>query len=478
MPELLLVIDAGTTTCRACLFTPAGELLARRAAPVRSTSRAPGLVEQDAEAIWRSVRRLIASAVKAAGRKIGDVAAIGVTTQRTSLVAWDRQGGPLAPMIVWSDLRGADRARDLQAAGFPIAPQQAAAKLEGLIASIPGARALIAGRRLAVGNIDAFLVWKLTGGGAHVTDRGQAWPMGYLNLATMAWNQVLLDLQGVDEAVLPRLVDSWGPIATTSRGPLGAELPIAAILADQQSAPIGHGAEAPGAVKITYGTSAALNVGTGGAFVFCGPSTPPFVVSHVAGETRFCLEGMVFTAGSAMDWLRRTMGFGDHTALEALARSVPDAAGVAFLPALQGLGAPYGDPDQRGVLVGLSAATGPAQIARAALEGVAFRVCEILDHITTATDLPRPAVLKADGGLSASEVLMQAEADLTCLPIARHALRDAAAAGAAIAAGRGVGLLGDADAAGFTRHDRLFEPAISTDEAAARKAAWQALVYR
>ena len=341
--------------------------------------------------------------------------------------------------------------------------------------SPPNGRAIAAEAGLAVGNIDAFLVWKLTGGAAHLTDRSQAWPMGYLDLASMGWNRGLLALQGVDEAILPRLVDTWGQLAVTSRAVFGAAVPIAAVIADQQAALIGHGAEGAGEVKVTYGTSATLDIGTGGAFAFKGTATPPFVVSHVKGETHFCLEGMVFAAGSAIDWLQRAMGVRGHAAFEALAAEGPSAGGAAFLPALQGLGAPRADPDRRALLAGLSGATGRAQIARAGLEGVAFRVREILDYLTAGE--ARPAVLKADGGLATSDVLMQLQADLTGVPVARHALRDAAAAGAAIAAGRGAGVLGAADARGFTRHDRQFEAAIGADEADARFAAWRALTY-
>jgi glycerol kinase len=476
MAERLLAIDAGTTTARVCLFDLAGELVARTAAPVASTTPEPGRVEQDAEAIWRTVRRLIRTALSAAGAAPSDVAAIGIATQRTSLVAWDRKTGrPLAPMIVWSDLRGTARASELQEAGFPIAPQQAAAKLEDLLDSLPNGRAIAAEAGLAVGNIDAFLVWNLTGGAAHLTDRSQAWPMGYLDLASMGWNRELLALQGADEAILPRLVDTWGALAMTSRAVFGAAVPIAGVIADQQAALIGHGAEGAGDAKVTYGTSATVDLGTGGAFAFKGTATPPFVVSHVKGETRFCLEGMVFAAGSAIDWLKRAMGVRSHSAFEALAAGAPNAGGAAFLPALQGLGAPHPDPDRRGRLAGLSSATGRAEIARAGLEGVAFRVREILDHLTAGE--AQPAALKADGGLAASDVLMQLQADMTGIAIARHALRDAAAAGAAIAAGRGAGLLGKADSGGFARHDRLFEPAIGADEADARFAAWRALVY-
>src|SRR5580692_2042091 len=186
MPERLLAIDAGTTTARVCLFSLDGDLVARTAAPVRSATPAPGRVEQDADAIWRTVRRLIGSALAAGGAAPADVAAIGVTTQRTSLVAWERKTGrALAPMVVWSDLRGTERAAELQAAGYMVAAQQAVAKLELLLESIPNGRAMAAEAGLAVGNIDAFLVWKLTAGAAHLTDRSQAWPMGYLDLGSM-----------------------------------------------------------------------------------------------------------------------------------------------------------------------------------------------------------------------------------------------------------------------------------------------------
>jgi len=469
MPELILAIDVGTTSTRAAVVAPGGRLAGLAAAPLTSSNPRPGLVEQDAARVWAATRRVIALALERAGRAAADIGAVGVTTQRASAVAWDRRTGrPLAPMVVWSDLRGAAEATKLQ---------QAAAKLEALIAETPDARALAASGRLAVGNIDAFLVFKLSGG-VHATDRSQAWPMGYLDLASMGWNRALLELQGIDEALLPRLVDTWGAIGTTTRAAFAAQVPIAAIVADQQSALIGHGAEEAGAVKVTYGTSATLDAGTGGGFVFAGMSTPPFVVSHVRGQTRFCLEGMVFSAGSAVDWVRRTMRLGDHARFEALAASIRDAGGAAFLPALHGLGAPHGDPTRRAALTGLSGSTGPAQIARAALEGVAFRVREILDHITGATELPAPTALLVDGGLAASDTLLQIQADITGLPVARHALRDAAACGAAIGAGRGTGLLKETDVAAFTQHDRIFEPAIGPDEANARHEAWRAQVYR
>jgi glycerol kinase len=476
MPELLLALDAGTTTLRACLFTPGGDLVARAARSIASAARAPGRVEQDAAALWDGAQAVIAEVLGA--RDAGAVAAIGVTSQRASAMLWDRAtGAPLTPLVVWSDLRGAARAAQLQAQGFPIVPQQAAAKLEAIAADAPDAPALMRAGRLAYGNIDAFLIFKLTGG-VHATDRSQAWPSGYLDLTTLGWNEGLIALQHLDAAIFPTLVDTWGPIGATDPSLFGAAIPITAVIADQQSALIAEAGEAAGGSKATFGTSATLNVSTGDAFVYRGASIPPFILSCVGGQARFCVEGMVYTAGAALDWLRTSFGLGDHSAFAALAARNPASEGVAFLPALQGLGAPHGDMSRRAALVGLSLASGPGPIARAGIEGVAFRVREAFDHIYAETGLTPPEALRVDGGLTASDALMQAQADILARPVARCAIREATAAGAAICAGRGAGLLGAQEIGGFARIDRTFEPAWGADEARDRLAAWRTQVYR
>lgn len=472
MPELLLALDAGTTNLGACLFAPNGDLLAQAKARLRTRSPQPGHAEQDAAAIWKATRTVIARALAEAGRTAADLAAIGVTSQRTSALLWDRATGrPLTPLVLWSDLRGVERARELQGLGVPLSPQQAAAKLEAMVASVAGTPV----ERLAFGNIDAFLIWKLSGGAAHVTDRSQAWPLGYLSLETLGWNERLLDLQGLDSRILPELCDTWGVLAPATA--LGAPVPICADIADQQAALIGQGCEGPGECKVSYGTSATLDVSTGGAFLYPGPTTPPFMLSSVGGETRFCVEGMVYSAGSALDWLRSEFALGDHRRFEAKASSVESSGGVAVLPAFSGLGAPYGDLARRGMVAGLGGGTTSAHVARAALEGVAFRVREIFDHIYSVTELPEPQVLKVDGGLTENAALMQIQADILARPVARHSHREATACGAAISAGRGAGLLTADDAKGFARHDRVFEPGLSADEAGARLEAWKRLVY-
>jgi len=475
MPELLLALDAGSSHVSAVLFGPGGDLLASADAPVRSRAPHPGWVEQDPRRLWRQAQAVIAQTLERAGRTLADVAAIGVTSQRASALCWDRRADRvLSPLVSWSDLRGAGRSDQLRAEGFMVVPQMAAAKLEAIVAGIPGAAALAASGRLAWGNIDSYLIWKLSGGALHVTDRSQAWPTGYLNLATLDWNGALIARQGLDPASFPTLVDTWGRLGVTSKAAVGAEIPIGAVIADQQSALMAHGG-GDGVAKVTFGTSATLNVDTGAHLMMRGASIPPFILSSVGGQTRFCLEGMVNCAGSALDWLRRTCGLGAIARFETLAAATPDAGGAVFLPALQGLGAPHGDFARRGLIGGLSTATGPGHLARAGVEGVACRVREAFDHVYAGAE--PPPTLRVDGGLTNSQSLMQAQADLLGRPVARHAVREATACGAAICAGRGVGLLGEADVQAFARYDRTFEPRMTADEAAARFEGWKGQVH-
>ncbi|HEY1750496.1 MAG TPA: FGGY-family carbohydrate kinase [Caulobacteraceae bacterium] len=470
MPELLLGLDVGTTSLGAGLFSPDGRLLAWSARRLRTLSPAPGRLQQDPAAIWRAARAVIRGALAGAGRGADDLAAIGVTSQRTSAMLWERRSGrPRSPLVLWSDLSGAARAAELRAAGHFVAPQQAAAKLEALAAGA-------AGRDLAWGNIDSYLIYRLSGGAAHVTDRSQAWPTGYLDLSTMGWNGALIAHQGLDSALFPALADTWGALAQTAPRLFGRPIPITADVADQQAALIAHGGAA-GTVKATFGTSATLDLATGAELVLRDFSTPPFVLSSVAGDTRFCVEGMVYSAGAALDWAREAMRLGSPTAFDRLAAQVGDAAGVAFLPALQGLGAPHGDAARRGALVGLHLGAGRAHLARAAMEGVAFRTREVFEHLCAVGGAAPPDALGVDGGLAGSDVFLQLQADLLGRPLRRHAIREATACGAAIAAGRGAGLLTEADAAAFVRYERTFEPRLGPAEADARFAAWKAAVY-
>ncbi|MGH7022165.1 MAG: FGGY-family carbohydrate kinase, partial [Caulobacteraceae bacterium] len=307
------------------------------------------------------------------------------------------------------------------------------------------------------------------------TDRSQAWPTGYLDLADLGWNGRLIEHQGLETASFPRLVDTWGELGRASRDVFGAEIAITADIADQQSALLAHG-EAPGTAKITFGTSGTFDLATGERFLFPGPGTPPLIVSSVGGRTDFCVEGMVLSAGQAVDWLRDRLALGYRAAFDALASSVPNAGGAAFLPALQGLGAPSGDPDRRAALTGITPSVSRAHLARAAYEGVAFRAREIVDHIYGLVEFDPPPAIGVDGGLTRSPVFLRILADCLGRPVRRHATPEATLLGAAMAAGRGAGLLSDTDREAMIRFEAPVAPGLTPADSAERFAAWRARI--
>ena len=477
MPELLLALDAGTTGVRALIIDPAGAVLGTDKQGITTHFPGPGRVEQDAAAVWTSSLRVIDGALAVAGRRITDIAAIGVATQRSSVVLWDRATGePVTPMLIWSDLSGMDAYSELRRAGFISWPQMPSAKLPTAIATSTNGEARARAGELCWGTLDSYLVYRLSAGAAHVTDLSCAWMTGYLNYAGgTGWNDALLAHQALPRSLFPNIVDSWGALATTAASQLGAAVPIRAIMADQQAGMISHGAPAKGAWKATYGTSAVVMAATGADPMMPHRSMPAEVLMSVGGDTRYCLEGMVITAGSLVDWMSGPLGlFASSEAMEAAARSVSDTGGAQVRPSLQGLGAPHGQFDARGLIAGLSLDTTSAHIARAALAGIAFRVREIADVVTAVPGLPVPEMLPVDGGMTTNTLLLQLQADTLGRPVRRHAVREATAYGVALAAGLGAGLVAEADLPGLARYDAEFEPAISRDEADAVFACWSA----
>ncbi|MGH7015512.1 MAG: FGGY family carbohydrate kinase [Caulobacteraceae bacterium] len=469
MAELILALDVGTTSVRAGVVSPQGEILAIAKAALATSAPAPGRAEQDPERVWRAAQAVIRRSLGSARVRAADLAAIGIASQRTSIVLWDRiAGAPLCPMVLWSDLRGISEAAKLRGEGFVMAAQQAAAKLERLAKD-----AAAPGRRIAYGGVDSFLIWKLSGGSAHLTDWSEAWPTGYFDLTAGGWNRKLMARQGLEEAMFPALGETWGELARVDRRILGAEVAISAVIADQQAALLAHG----GAAKLTLGTAACLDIPTGEKAIAKDPAMPPFIVSQVAGKTNWSIEAMAPAAGSALDWLRTLMGRISPAKFEALAASAPSSAGVAFLPALSGLGAPRPDSSRAGALVGLTSSAGRGEIARAAIEGVALTIRDMTEALFRLADHPLPSALGVDGGLSANETLLQSLADALVLPVKRHAEREATLLGAALAAGLGGGLLSQADSARFCRYDRLFEPQIGADEANARHHTWRRAIF-
>jgi len=474
MPEALLAIDAGTTSVRVLLFGADGGVRARVRETLPIHYPAPGRVEQDAELIFETTQLLMRAALRTAALRAEDIAGIGVTSQRASCVVWERATGrALTPLISWQDLRGTERSAQLRDEGFFVMPQSAAAKLESALDGIPQGRRRAESGEIAWGNIDSYLVFRLSGGTIHATDPSQACATAYFDYATGTWDAALMKLQRLPEPFFPRLVDTSGVLGLTAREVLGAPVPIAAIVGDQQSAAIAQGCRAPGDGKVTYGTSATANVHTGSKpMVVRG--TYPLALRRVDGETEFCIEGMVITAGAVLDWLSGGLGLLDDPAqANVIGAEAEDNGGVFVLPALQGLGSPHGDTERRGLITGLSRGTRKEHLVRAMLEGIAFRVRDVLDAIYVGAQLPRPAALRADGGASANDLLMQLQADALGQPVERMQPIEATAFGAALLAGIGVGLVSPTAWASLRRVDRAFLPRLGTDERNQRFAAWR-----
>ena len=380
-------------------------------------------------------------------------------------------------MILWSDVRSTGRALELQEAGFLAPAIAAVTKLEGAIDAIEDGRERAAAGAIAWGTLDSYLVHRLTDGDLHVTDYSNAFSTCYLDLATMrTWNEKLIEFQKLPLSLFPTLCDTTGPVGRTSKSAFGAEVPIGAIVADQQSGMFAHDAFDPGKWKATFGTSATMMISTGAAPVLT-PGLMPMLLSASGSETLFAVEGMVISAGALLDWIVRDLGlFPSVEALTLAASSVASSEGVAIRPALQGLGAPYHDPTRRGAVVGLSGASRPAHIARAAFEGLAFRMREIANAAETIPDLKTPEILPVDGGLAANDVFLQIQADLLGRPVARHRELEATALGACVGAAIGAGIASKAELASLTDTERCFEPSVEGTEAEARLADWQVAV--
>ncbi len=480
--ELVLALDQGTTNAKAILVDAAsGAVLARGARPVAITYPAPGAVEQDAEDIWNATTGAVADCLAAAGdAAAAAIRAVAISNQRESVVAWDAATGePLGPVLGWQDARTAaacDAIRDAAGlvrsrAGLDLDPMFSAPKMRWLLDHVGRAD----GVRL--GTIDTFLVERLTG--AFTAEAGNASRTLLLDLAQQRWDPELLDLFGVPVTCLAPVVASDTEVGRTRAGlPLPAGIPVLAVLADSHAALYFHSGGRPGEGKATFGTGSSVMVAA------AATTAPAGVASTLAWSTRadgptFAREGNVVASGAALAWAARLLTGGDVVALGSLAASVPDADGAAFVPAFSGLGAPYFDRGATGLIAGITGGTTPAHLARAAFDGVAHQVADVVEAIESDGEA-RLAVLHADGGATGSELLMQTQADLLGRTVHVSRAAEASALGAALLAARALGAL-DAGAA-WTAHDasggRTAEPAIDPDHRAARRTAWARAVNR
>ena len=466
--KAVLALDQGTTGSTALVVSEGGRVLGRGYRELTQHFPEAGWVEHDPLEIWDITLAAAREALAAAKVAAADVAAIGITNQRETTVLWDRRTGePLHRAIVWQDRRTAARCRTLdaerirEATGLVPDPYFSATKLEWLLARYPREGA-------AFGTVDTWLVHRLTCGRAHVTDPTNASRTMLYDIEAGAWDEGLLALFGVPRQVLPEVHPSSGTFAVADARWFGREIPVAGIAGDQQAALFGQGCVAAGTAKNTYGTGAFLLLNTGTRRARSTHGLLTTVACDEKGGAAFALEGSVFIAGAAVQWLRDGLGvIGAAGETEALARSVGDTGGVVFVPAFVGLGAPHWEAEARGTVVGLTRGTTVAHLARAALEAMAFSTREVLEAMAADSGLAL-ADLRVDGGAAANDWLMQFQADVLGIPVRRPDVVESTALGAAGLAGLATGVWPSAAAFSASRHYRTFEPGKEPE------AAWRA----
>lgn len=488
MKNYILALDQGTTSSRAILFDHQGSLVAMAQKEFRQIYPRPGWVEHDANEIWATQSGVATEVLARARIKSTQVAAIGITNQRETTLVWDRTTGePLGHAIVWQDRRTAGFCDQLKRRGLaPLIRKKtglvidayfSATKLHWLLQHVPGAKRLAKSGRLAFGTMDTWLIWKLTNGKQHVTDPSNASRTMLFNLKTGKWDDELLEIFDIPRSVLPEVRSSsevYGQAEIFS-----TPVPIAGIAGDQQAALFGQVCSRPGMVKNTYGTGCFMLMNTGEKPIPSKNNLLTTVAWKIGDRTEYALEGSVFIAGAVVQWLRDGLGIiRSSKEVEALAAQVEDTGGVYLVPAFAGLGAPHWDQYARGTLVGLTRGTGAAHVARAALEGIAFQVRDILHAMELDSGI-RLKELRVDGGASANNLLMQFQSDLLNVPVARPRVAETTALGAAYLAGLAVGYWkNQAELATQWQMDRRFRPAMKAAERTRRLAGWNKALGR
>ncbi|WP_369061036.1 glycerol kinase GlpK [Caulobacter sp. 73W] len=486
--DTLLAIDQGTSSSRGIVFSVSGEIVSVGQQPFEQIYPASGWVEHDAEVIWATTLSTARQALRKAGSSRAPKA-IGITNQRETTIVWDRRtGAPIHNAIVWQDRRTAQICRDLEAkgheaivaerTGLRLDPYFSATKLAWILDHVDGARAAAEAGDLAFGTVDSFLIWRLTGGKVHATDATNASRTALYDIRKGRWDEDLCVLFGVPMGVLPEVRDSAGDFGTSNEGVLGVALPIRGVAGDQQAALVGQACFSAGDVKSTYGTGAFLVLNTGEELVRSQNRLLTTIAYQVGGKATYALEGSILSAGSTIQWLRDGLGlFSRAPEVESLARSVSDTGGVYLLPAFTGLGAPYWDPDARGAIVGLTRASGRAEIARAGLDSAVYQTRDLLDAM--AADGVAPARLRVDGGMAENGFFLQRLADLLDLTVIRPKVTETTAFGAAALAGLGAGLFGSLDdIAALWKADVECGPKMKGDARDAEIAGWREALGR
>ncbi|MBM3775984.1 MAG: glycerol kinase GlpK [Acidobacteria bacterium] len=470
MASYILALDEGTSSARAALYDPNARLAALETVPIDCRFPQPGWVEQDAEAIWRAQLAAARRVLARSGVAASEIAAAGLTNQRETTIVWERStGAPVAPAIVWQCRRTADFCAALAASpsaaditartGLVVDPYFSASKIRWILDHVPEAARRARNGDLLFGTVDAWLAWKLSNGAAHVTDVSNASRTLLMNLDSGNWDPRLLSLFDIPHSMLPRIVPSSGAAAVIAPEHLGAEIPLAALAGDQQAALAGQACFRSGLSKNTYGTGCFALLHTGSHRPVSRHRLLATRAAATGPESQFAIEGSVFVAGAAIQWLRDQMGLiGSAADSETLAASVPDTGDVYFVPAFVGLGAPYWDARARGVIAGLTRSASRAHIVRAALESIAYQTRELTDAMQADAGQPL-AELRVDGGAAVNNFLMQFQADILGCPLVRPADIETTALGAAFLAGLAAGTWKSvSEVESFWRVERRFEP--------------------
>ncbi len=489
MAAHILALDQGTSSSRAIVFDLEGRVVALAQREFDGRFPHDGWVEHDPEVLFSTTVEAAREVLATGPVGIGDIACVGITNQRETTLLWDRRSGePVYPAIVWQDRRTAAHCERMRADGMEdliaertgllIDPYFSATKLAWLL-DRPGVRSRAERGELAFGTVDTYLMWRLSGGEVHRTDATNASRTQLFNLEQQCWDDELLACFGIPRAILPEVVDCAGELALAGAGHLGRELPITGVAGDQQAALVGQACLAPGQAKSTYGTGCFAMVNTGATPMRSRNRLLGTVGYRLNGQVSYALEGSIFVAGAAIKWLRDGLGIIAHAAdSEAAARRIGgDTAGVYVVPAFTGLGAPWWDADARALICGLTLASGADHIVTATLHAMAYQSRDLSDSM--AADGAPVDLLRVDGGMVANDYLCQYLADILDCPVARPAVTETTAWGAALLAGLGAGLFADLDhAAGTWRAERTFTPEM---DAATRRAAldgWRAAVAR
>ena len=490
MAQVVLALDQGTTSSRSIVFRHSSRTAAAAQREFPQIFPSPGHVEHDPEAIWTTQLATAKAALRSARTRARDVAAIGITNQRETIVVWEKATGhPVANAIVWQSRISASICDRLKAdgleetfrkkTGLVLDPYFSGTKLKYLLDRHRGLRRRAARGEILAGTVDTFLLWRLTGGRVHATDPSNASRTLLFDIHRQEWDEELLTILDVPRELLPEVRDSSGVFGETDRKLLGASVPVAGIAGDQQAATFGQACFRKGMVKNTYGTGCFMLMNTGAEAVASQNGLLTTIGWRVGGRTTYCLEGSVFVAGAAVQWLRDGLGLIETSGdVERLAGRATDAGGIYFVPALVGLGAPHWDPYARGVIVGIERGTTAAHLARAAVESMAFQTLDVVEAMERDAGV-RLRALRVDGGAAVNDDLLQFQANLLGKTVARPKVHETTALGAAYLAGLATGFWsGRREVSDNWALDREFRPAMTPKARAARVAGWRKAVAR